>query len=208
MQERQVTIGEETFRLAQPFMVMATQNPIEHEGTYPLPEAQVDRFMLHVKVDYPTPEQERQIMERMATHMLKRSAADAEAENAVKADKVVTPEQLLDARKVVAQVYVDERIKDYILQIVLATRDPGRAGLTDLKDMIAHGASPRATIALNLAARANAFLKHRGFVTPEDVKAQGPDVLRHRLIRTYEAEAEELTSEQIVKRIFEAVEVP
>jgi MoxR-like ATPase len=208
MQERQVTIGDETFRLEQPFMVMATQNPIEHEGTYPLPEAQVDRFMLHVKVDYPAEEEERQIMERMATHLLKQAASDGEVDTAVKADKVITPAALLEARKVVAQVYVDERIKDYILQIVLATRDPQRAGLDDLKDMVAHGASPRATIALNLAARAQAFLRHRGFVTPEDVKAVGPDVLRHRLIRTYEAEAEEVTSEHIIRRVFEAVEVP
>jgi MoxR-like ATPase len=208
MQERQVTIGEETFRLEQPFMVMATQNPIEHEGTYPLPEAQVDRFMLHVKVDYPTPEEERQIMERMSTHLLKQAASDEGVDNAVKAGPVITPTALLEARKVVAQVYVDERIKDYILQIVLATRDPLKAGLDDLKDMVAHGGSPRATIALNLAARAQAFLKHRGFVTPEDIKAVGPDVLRHRLIRTYEAEAEEVSSENIIRRIFEAVEVP
>ncbi len=208
MQERQVTIGEETFPLGQPFMVMATQNPIEHEGTYPLPEAQVDRFMLHVKVSYPAPEEERRIMERMAGHLLKQASGGDAADSGVKADKVITPEALLLARKVVAQVYVDERIKDYILQIVLATRDPRQAGLQDLSDMVAHGASPRATIALNLAARAHAFLKHRGFVTPEDIKAVGPDVLRHRLIRTYEAEAEEVTSEQIIRRIFEAVEVP
>jgi MoxR-like ATPase len=164
--------------------------------------------MLHVKVDYPAPEEERQIMERMSTHLLKQAASDEAVENGVKAGRVITPAALLEARKVVAQVYVDERIKDYILQIVLATRAPQRAKLDDLKDMVAHGASPRATIALNLAARAHAFLRHRGFVTPEDIKAVGPDVLRHRLIRTYEAEAEEVSSEHIIRRVFEAVEVP
>jgi len=210
MQERQVTIGDETFQLDQPFLVMATQNPIEHEGTYPLPEAQVDRFMLHVKVVYPTRDEERQIMERMAPSLLKTAASVStqESEASLTVNAVVTPAQILDARKVISQIYVDERIKDYILDIVLATRDPERAGLTDLSDMVAHGASPRATIALNLAARAHAFLRHRGFVTPEDVKAEGPDVLRHRIIRTYEAEAEEITSDQIVRRIFETVEVP
>ena len=207
MQERQVTIGDETFPLDKPFMVMATQNPIEQEGTYPLPEAQIDRFMLHVQVGYPSRDEERKIMERMAQHTLR----DGEEENPalqLKAKRVVTPSEILQARKIIGQVYVDEKIKDYIVDVVLATRDPKRAGLKDLTDMIAHGASPRASIALNVAARAHAFMRHRGFVTPEDVKAVGPDVLRHRLIRSYEAEAEEISSDQIVRRIFEAVEVP
>jgi MoxR-like ATPase len=164
--------------------------------------------MLHVQVAYPSRDEERQIMERMATNLLKDSCKDADSEQSIRINPVVTPAEILEARQVVAQVYVDERIKDYILDVVLATRDPRAAGLDDLSDMIAHGASPRATLALNLAARAHAFIRHRGFVTPEDVKAEGPDVLRHRLIRTYEAEAEEVSSDQIVKRIFEAVEVP
>ncbi|HKU39457.1 MAG TPA: MoxR family ATPase [Polyangiales bacterium] len=207
MQERQVTIGDETFPLDKPFMVMATQNPIEQEGTYPLPEAQIDRFMLHVQVGYPSRDEERKIMERMAQATLR----EGEEENPalqLKAKRVVTPSEILQARKIIGQVYVDEKIKDYIVDVVLATRDPKRAGLKDLTDMIAHGASPRASIALNIASRAHAFMRHRGFVTPEDVKAVGPDVLRHRLIRSYEAEAEEISSDQIVRRIFEAVEVP
>jgi MoxR-like ATPase len=207
MQERQVTIGDETFPLDKPFMVMATQNPLEQEGTYPLPEAQIDRFMLHVNVGYPSRDEERKIMERMALHTLRESDEDAAAQQ-LKARRVVTPSEILHARKTVGQVYVDEKIKDYIIDIVLTTRDPKRAGLKDLTDMIAHGASPRASIALNVAARAHAFMRHRGFVTPEDVKAVGPDVLRHRLIRSYEAEAEEISSDQIIRRIFEAVEVP
>jgi len=207
MQERQVTIGDETFPLDKPFMVMATQNPVEQEGTYPLPEAQIDRFMLHVRVDYPSRVEERTIMERMSDQALK-GEADPNVPNPNKPQRVVTPLEILNARKAVAQVYVDEKIKDYIIDVVLATRNPGKAGMKDLADMVAHGASPRASIALNLAARAHAFLRHRGFVTPEDVKAIGPDVLRHRIIRTYEAEAEEVTSDSIVRRIFEAIEVP
>jgi MoxR-like ATPase len=207
MQERQVTIGDETFPLDKPFMVMATQNPIEQEGTYPLPEAQIDRFMLHVQVGYPTRDEERKIMERVAQHTLRDGDEDNPALQ-MKAKRVVTPSEIMAARKIISQVYVDEKIKDYVIDIVLATRDPKRAGLKDLTDMITHGASPRASIALNVAARAHAFMRHRGFVTPEDVKAVGPDVLRHRLIRSYEAEAEEISSDQIVRRIFEAVEVP
>ena len=207
MQERQVTIGDETFPLDKPFMVMATQNPLEQEGTYPLPEAQIDRFMLHVHVGYPSRDEERKIMERMAIHSLRDGDEENPAQQ-LKARKVVTPSEILHARKTIGQVYVDEKIKDYIVDIVLTTRDPKRAGLKDLTDMIAHGASPRASIALNVAARAHAFMRHRGFVTPEDIKAIGPDVLRHRLIRSYEAEAEEISSDQIVRRIFEAVEVP
>jgi MoxR-like ATPase len=206
MQERQVTIGDQTFPLDKPFMVMATQNPLEQEGTYPLPEAQIDRFMLHVNVGYPSRDEERKIMERMAVATLRDS--EDESGQQLKARPVVTPSEILHARKTVAQVYVDEKIKDYIVDVVLTTRDPKRAGLKDLTDMIAHGASPRASIALNVAARAHAFMRHRGFVTPEDIKAVGPDVLRHRLIRSYEAEAEEISSDQIIRRIFEAVEVP
>jgi len=196
MQERQVTIGDKTYPLPQPFVVMATQNPIEQEGTYPLPEAQIDRFMLMIKVGYPTREDERKIMDRMTqpepTH----------------ADPVVTPGELLDAARIVKQVYVDEKVKEYIVDIVFATREPAKHGLKDLAPLVEFGASPRASIALNLAARAHAFLRHRGYVTPEDVKAIGPDVLRHRLVLTYEADAEEVTSEQIVKRVFDVVEVP
>lgn len=206
MQELQVTIGDQTYKLTPPFLVMATQNPVEQEGTYPLAEAQVDRFMLHVKVEYPTKEEERKIMERMADRLLMGSAPQAQDPNAVR--QVTTPAQLLDARRTIGHVYMDERIKDYIVQVVTSTRDPASVGLKDLRDMIAHGASPRASIALNVAAKAHAFLKHRGYVTPEDVKAVGHDVLRHRIIRTYEAEAEEITSEALVRRIFEAVEVP
>jgi MoxR-like ATPase len=207
MQERQVTIGDETFPLDNPFMVMATQNPLEQEGTYPLPEAQIDRFMLHVLVGYPSRDEERKIMERMAQQALRDASPEANALK-LQAKAVVTPAEILQARKIIGQVYVDEKIKDYIIDVVLATRDPKRAGQKDLADMIAHGASPRASIALNVAARAHAFMRHRGFVTPEDIKAIGPDVLRHRIIRTYEAEAEEITSDQIIRRIFEAVEVP
>jgi MoxR-like ATPase len=196
MQERQVTIGDKTYALPEPFIVMATQNPIEQEGTYPLPEAQVDRFMLMVKVGYPSREEERKIMDRMTQP------------EPAKADAVVTPVELLEARKVVKQVYVDDKVKEYIVDVVFATREPAKRGLKDLAPLVEFGASPRASIALNLAARAHAFLRHRGYVTPEDVKAIGPDVLRHRLVLTYEADAEEVTSEQVVKRVFEVVEVP
>jgi MoxR-like ATPase len=196
MQERQVTIGDKTYPLPQPFIVMATQNPIEQEGTYPLPEAQIDRFMLMVKVGYPTREEERKIMDRMTMS------------EPVKAGVVVTPQELLEARKVISQVYVDDKVKDYIVEVVFATRQPEKHGLKDLAPLIEFGASPRASIALNLAARAHAFLRHRGYVTPEDVKAVGPDVLRHRLVLTYEADAEEVTAEQVVRRVFEVVEVP
>jgi MoxR-like ATPase len=206
MQELQVTIGDTTYALPKPFMVLATQNPLEQEGTYPLPEAQLDRFMLHVLVGYPTRDEERRVMERMSDAVLGGPNAPASSGSPIVAQ--LDPQKLLSARNIIGQVYVDERIKDYILNVVLATRDPSTVNLHDLKDMIAHGASPRASIALNVAARAHAFLRHRGYVTPEDVKAVGPDVLRHRLIRTYEAEAEEITTDQIVRRIFDAVEVP
>jgi MoxR-like ATPase len=196
MQERQVTIGNNTFPLPSPFLVLATQNPVEQEGTYPLPEAQVDRFMLKVKVGYPTREEEREILDRMG------------GEGAPKASKVIAPESIARAKQVMHQIYVDEKVKDYILNVVFATREPAKAGLKDLQDFIQYGASPRATIALTQAARGHAFLRHRGFVTPEDVKAIGFDVLRHRVTLTYEAEAEELTSERIIQRIFDKVEVP
>jgi MoxR-like ATPase len=196
MQERQVTIGEKSYPLPDPFVVMATQNPIEQEGTYPLPEAQIDRFMLMVKVGYPSKAEERQIMDRMTGPLN------------VKAEAVVTPQELVGARKVVRDVYLDDRVKDYIVEVVFASREPERRGMKELSSLIEYGASPRASIALALAARAHAFLRHRGYVTPEDVKAVGPDVLRHRLVLSYEAEAEEVTAEQIVKRLFEVVEVP
>jgi MoxR-like ATPase len=196
MQERQVTIGNNTFPLPSPFIVLATQNPIEQEGTYPLPEAQVDRFMLKVKVGYPTREEERDIMDRMS------------GETMPKAAKVVTPEHIARARGILHQIYVDDKVKDYVLNIVFATREPAKAGLKDLQDYIEYGASPRATLSLTQAARAHAFLRHRGFVTPEDVKAIGYDVLRHRITLTYEAEAEDLTPERIIQRVFDRVEVP
>jgi MoxR-like ATPase len=196
MQERQVTIGDKTHPLPTPFAVLATQNPIEQEGTYPLPEAQVDRFMMLVKVGYPTRQEEREIMDRMTTGQPRAIAP------------VCTPEELLAGRRTVEQIYVDEKVKDYIVDVVHATRQPSKHGLKDLDGLIEYGASPRASIALNLAARAHAFLRHRGYVTPEDVKEIGADVLRHRVVLTYEAEAEQVTAEQVVKRVFEVVEVP
>jgi MoxR-like ATPase len=195
MQERQVTIGENTFLLDEPFLVLATQNPIEQEGTYPLPEAQVDRFMLKLKVGYPNKLEERQIMDRVAGAALP----------AVRA--IISPERITRAQKVVTQIYMDEKVKDYIVNIVFATREPASYGL-DIKNLIAYGASPRASVYLALAARAHAFLRGRGYVTPEDVKAIGLDVLRHRVIPTYEAEAESVTSEDLVKRVFDLIEVP
>ena len=196
MQERQVTIGEETHTLAQPFLVMATQNPIEQEGTYPLPEAQVDRFMLKVTVGYPTREEELKIIDRMT------------GSSTTAVQKITSVDQLLKARDVVKQVYLDDRIKQYIVNLVFATREPGSVGAGALKDLIEYGASPRASIYLVQAARAHAFLKRRGYVIPEDIKSIGLDVLRHRVVPTYEAEAEDLSSEDIVKRLFELVEVP
>jgi MoxR-like ATPase len=196
MQERQVTIGDQTFPLPRPFLVLATENPIEQEGTYPLPEAQVDRFMLKVKVSYPSRAEELEIMDRVA----------GKPPAVVKA--VVGEEELTRAQKAVAEIYIDPRVKEYMVSVVIATRDPGANGLKDLVGYIEYGASPRATIYLNLASRAHAFLKHRGFVTPEDVKAIAYDVLRHRVSLTYEAEAENLTSEKIVQRILEKIEVP
>jgi MoxR-like ATPase len=196
MQERQVTIGDTTHQLPDPFLVMATQNPIEQEGTYALPEAQLDRFMLMIKVGYPTRQEEREIMDRMTSGM------------PVKAEPAASPEEIAEARSVVGQVYMDEKIRDYIVSIVHATREPKAHGLGELADFIQYGASPRASIYLNQAARAHAFLRHRGYVTPEDIKAIGVDVLRHRVILNYEAEAEEITSEMVVRKLFEHVEVP
>jgi len=195
MQERQVTIGDQTYPLEEPFLVLATQNPIEHEGTYPLPEAQIDRFMLKLKIDYPDPKEERQILDLMSQ------------DDPVSVARVVTPADILRVREVVKEVYVDDRIKDYIVQLVFATRKPQEFKL-DLRDLIQFGASPRATIYLAQASRAHAFIKGRGYVTPEDIKAIGMDVLRHRIILTYEAEAEEVTAESIISRIFDAVQVP
>jgi len=195
MQERQVTIGENTFKLDQPFLVLATQNPIEQEGTYPLPEAQVDRFMLKLSVTYPDREEEMEIQNRMTIG------------KTYEVNRVISPEDILKARKVVHEVYIDQKVKEYIVNIVMATRNPDEYGL-QLKDLIAYGASPRATIYLNLAGKAHAFLRGRGYVTPEDVKSIGMDVLRHRIIVTYEAEAEEITSEHIVKQVFDHIEVP
>ena len=196
MQERQVTIGEQTYKLPSPFMVMATQNPVEQEGTYPLPEAQVDRLMRKVHVTYPTKEEEKLILERMASHQ------------PIEINTQVTPEMILKARQVTDAIYVDEKIKNYIVDLVFATRDPKAAGLEKLASFISYGASPRATIFLTQAAKAYAFLNGRGFVTPEDIKAIGLDVLRHRVLLTYEAEAEDITADQIVKQIFDAVDVP
>ena len=196
MQERQVSIGDQTYLLEEPFLVLATQNPIEQEGTYPLPEAQVDRFMLKLNVGYPSKVEEREIMDRMAT-----TGAQ------VSIQPVITPKDVLEAREVVDSIYLDDKIKDYIVDVVFATREPKEFGL-DLDDFIEYGASPRATIALAMASKAQAFLEGRGYVTPQDVKSIGPDVLRHRVIITYEAEAEELTSDDIVQKVFDHVEVP
>ena len=196
MQERQITIGDATFPLDEPFLVLATQNPIEQEGTYPLPEAQLDRFMLKVLVDYPARAEERLIVDRMTGPDL------------LPVRPVIEPRQILDAREVVRQIYVDDKIKEYVLDLVLATRNRGDAAPPGLRNLIAFGASPRASIYLIAAARAHAFLKGRGYVTPEDIKQLAPDVLRHRVIITYEAEAEEITSTDIVQRILNDVEVP
>jgi MoxR-like ATPase len=196
MQERQVTIGDESYKLEEPFMVLATQNPIEQEGTYPLPEAQVDRFMLKLKVTYPSKAEEHKILKRMA-----RSSPE------IAVDPVVARNDILRLRTLADEIYMDEKIEEYILNIVEATREPEKYRL-EITDMIRYGASPRATIFLAMAAKAHALLKGRGYVTPQDVKDIGMDVLRHRVIVTYEAEAEEKTSEDIVKQIFDTVEVP
>jgi MoxR-like ATPase len=197
MQERQVTIGEETFALDDLFLVLATQNPIEQEGTYPLPEAQVDRFMLKIDVTYPTGDEEMEIMRRMAR-----------TNESPTVESVATPEQILRARDLINDLYVDERVEQYIVNLVLASRDPGAHGLGDLEPLLEYGASPRASINLNLAARAHAFLRHRAYVTPEDVRAIAMDVMQHRLVITYEAEAEQVAASDLVERILDTVEVP
>ncbi|NLP10529.1 AAA domain-containing protein [bacterium] len=196
MQERQVTLGDQTFPLPAPFLVLATQNPIEQEGTYPLPEAQVDRFMLKLSVGYPDRNEELEIMRRMTASELPQAGA------------VVTPEEILRAKKVVHEVYIDPKIENYIVDIVFATRKTKEFGLEELTDLIAYGASPRASIYLSMAARAHAFLRRRGYVTPEDVRSIAMDVLRHRVIVTYEAEAEEITAEEVVRKIINKIEVP
>ncbi|NIM19228.1 MAG: AAA domain-containing protein [Candidatus Latescibacteria bacterium] len=195
MQERQVTIGEQTFPLGFPFLVMATQNPIEQEGTYPLPEAQVDRFMLKLRITYPGREEERTIMEKVTVEGLPEVAP------------VIDPDRLRAAQEVIRGIYIDEKVKNYILDIVFATRDPDSFNLP-IKHLIAYGASPRASIYLAQAGKAHAFLRGRGYVTPEDIKSIGPDVLRHRVIVTYEAEAEEMDSEAVIQRVFDGIEVP
>jgi MoxR-like ATPase len=197
MQERQVTIGETTYKLADPFLVLATQNPLEQEGTYQLPEAQLDRFMLKLRVGYPSKAEERRILDLMGT-----------STPMLDVQRIIDPAAILQARSLVNQIYVDDRVKDYIVDVVFATRDPASYRLQGLDGMIRYGASPRATIALTLAARARAFLSGRGYVTPQDVKSVGLDVLRHRIIVSYEAEAEEMSSEQIVERIFNGLPVP
>ncbi len=196
MQERQVTIGENTFKLPDPFLVLASQNPIEQEGTYPLPEAQVDRFMLKLKVTYPTKKEEREILDRMAT--LKQ----------IEVRQVLTADKLLQLQKLVDEIYADDKIKDYIVNLVFATRYPEQFNLSSLKPLISYGASPRATINLTLASKALAFINGRGYVTPDDVKEVGYDVLRHRVLITYEAEAEEMTSDDIIAKVFDEIEVP
>lgn len=196
MQERQVTIGDETFDVPSPFLVLATQNPIEQEGTYPLPEAQLDRFMLKLKIDYPNKTEERQILDRMAA-----------TEVRFDINAVISPEDISQVRNVIDEIYIDEKIKDYIVNIVCATREPDKYGI-EMANFINYGASPRATIYLAVAAKAHAFVQQRGYVTPQDVKSIGPDVLRHRVIVSYEAEAEDKTSEDIIKTIFDSIEVP
>jgi MoxR-like ATPase len=200
MQERQVTIGDASHKLPDPFLVLATQNPIEQEGTYPLPEAQVDRFLMKLKIGYPSKAEERQILDRMGDQ----TESDATAQ----VRPVLTPEEIRDLRSLVRSLYADERIKGYLVELVSATRDPKAYGLPDLADFISYGASPRATLALLSASRAHAFLQGRGYVVPEDVKEIAPDVLRHRVLLGYEAEAENVTSDQVVSRILERVEVP
>jgi MoxR-like ATPase len=197
MQERQITIGQETLLLDDPFLVLATQNPIEQEGTYPLPEAQVDRFMLKLKISYPSKDEELKILKRMAYTSKK-----------IQVQPIIKPQDIIRARQVVDEIYMDEKIERYIVDLVEATRQPEAYRLADLKGLIEYGASPRATINLALASKAYAFLQGRGYVTPQDVKSIGMDVLRHRVIVSYEAEAEEKTSEDIIKKIFDEIEVP
>ena len=197
MQERQITIGKNTFALDAPFLVMATQNPIEQEGTYPLPEAQVDRFMFKLIVDYPDRSSERLILRQ-----------NTKSFNIDEINSIISPNDILDAQSVIHDIYVDEKVEDYVLNLIFATRNPDSHGLSDLEGIIDFGASPRATINLVRAAKARAFTEHRGYITPEDIRYIGADVLRHRVILTYEAEAEELTPEDVIQRLFEVIEVP
>ena len=197
MQERQVTIGENTFILDAPFLVMATQNPIEQEGTYPLPEAQVDRFLFKLIVNYPDQDSERMVLRQNTMN-----------NDASEINEVVSPEEILEAQSVIQDIYVDEKVEDYVLNLVFSTREPSKYGLKDLDGIIDFGASPRATINIVRAAKARAFIEHRGYITPEDIRYFGSDVLRHRVILTYEAEAEELTPDDIIQRLFEVIEVP
>lgn len=197
MQERQVTIGENTFELIAPFLVMATQNPIEQEGTYPLPEAQVDRFMFKIIVSYPDKDSERMVLRQNTNSLSKKEV-----------DSLVNPEKILEAQKIIKDIYVDEKIEDYVLNLIFATRNPQEYGLNDLDGIIDFGASPRATINLVRAAKARAFIEGRGYITPEDIRYVGFDILRHRVILTYEAEAEELTPDNVIQRLFEVIEVP
>jgi len=197
MQERQTTIGKETYLMDAPFLVLATQNPIEQEGTYPLPEAQTDRFMLKIRVDYPSIDEERLIL---------RKAARTQIDNVL--TPVVNQQQILKAQKVIDDIYVDQKVEEYVLNLVFSTRNPDKYELKDLEGLIEYGGSPRASINLILAAKSRAFLEHRGYVTPEDIRYIGADVLRHRIILTYEAEAEEITSEDIIRRLFETIEIP
>ena len=196
MQERQVTIGDTSHRLPDPFLVLATQNPIEQEGTFPLPEAQLDRFMLLIKVSYPSASDERAMLDRIATL------------EAPVASPVATVDDVLAARRVVGSIYIDDRVRDYIVHLVQASRRPRDYGLAELAPLIEYGASPRATLCLATAARAHAFIRHRAYVTPDDIKAIAMDVMRHRVVITYEAEAEEVSSEDVVRRIFEYLPVP
>jgi MoxR-like ATPase len=196
MQEHQVTIGGSTYPLEEPFMVLATQNPIESEGTYPLPEAQLDRFMLKVRVGYPSRDEEKEVL-------LRRSGGKE-----IEVERVLEPETILAAREMIAGLYMDQKVVDYIVDLVRATRDPGLVGLNDLKPLVAFGGSPRASIALAQAARAHAFLRERNYVVPEDVRALAPDVLRHRIVLTFEAEAEDVTTDEVVTRVLGAVRVP
>jgi MoxR-like ATPase len=196
MQEHQVTIGGTTFPLDEPFMVLATQNPIEHEGTYPLPEAQLDRFMLKVRVGYPSRDEEKEVLLRMS------------GGQEIPVERLLQPEAIIAARATIADLYMDQKVVDYIVDLVRATRDPGSVGLLELKPLIAFGGSPRASIALAQAARAHAFLRGRAYVVPEDVRALAPDVLRHRIVLTFEAEAEDLTTDDVVAKVLGAVRVP
>jgi MoxR-like ATPase len=196
MQEKQVTIGGTTFALEEPFLVLATQNPIESEGTYPLPEAQLDRFMLKVKVDYPNRDEEKEVLLRMSSG------------KEIPVERVLEPAKILSARAGIADLYMDQKVVDYIVDLVRATRDPGSVGLQELKPLVAFGGSPRASISLAQAARAHAFLRGRSYVVPEDVRALAPDVLRHRIVLTFEAEAEDLTTDDVVAKVIGAVGMP